>query len=243
MTYGHRRPLLALVAAAALALSACGGDPEAAPGGTASAPPASSPPSAATGAPGATGTTEDGEHNQADVMFAMMMIPHHAQAVRMSELVLAHDDLPPEVTDLAQRIRDAQEPEIEQMSGWLEQWGYPAGMGQGMGEGMGEIGEGMGDMPYGGPSDAGRGVEDMGGMGSMSGMLSAEDMQALADATGPDATRLFLEGMIEHHRGAIEMSEREVEQGRYPDAIALAEQIIRSQQAEIIEMETLLAGG
>lgn len=237
MTYGHRRPLLAVVAAAALALSACGGDPAAAPEATASAPSPSSPPSATAG------TTEDAEHNQADVMFAMMMIPHHAQAVQMSELVLAHDDLSPEVTDLAQRIRDAQEPEIEQMSGWLEQWGYPAGMGEGMGEGMGGIGEGMGDMPYGGPSDAGMGVDDMGGMGSMSGMLSAEDMQALADATGPDATRLFLEGMIEHHRGAIEMSERQVEQGRYPDAIALAEQIIRSQQAEIIEMETLLAGG
>jgi uncharacterized protein (DUF305 family) len=228
MTYGDRRPLLALLAAAALALSACGGDPAAAPAATASAPPPSSPPSATAG------TTEDAAHNQADVMFSMMMIPHHAQAVEMSELVLASDDLPPEVTDLAQRIRDAQEPEIEQMSGWLEEWGYPAGMG----EGMGEMADGLGDVARGG-----MGNQDIGGMGSMSGMLSAEDMQALADATGPDAARLFLEGMIEHHLGAIEMAEREVEQGRHPGTVALAGQIIRAQQAEITEMRALLAGG
>jgi uncharacterized protein (DUF305 family) len=63
--------------------------------------------------------------NQADVTFAQMMIPHHAQAVEMSSIVLAKPDLPAEVTALATRIKDAQAPEIETMTGWLKSWNVP----------------------------------------------------------------------------------------------------------------------
>jgi uncharacterized protein (DUF305 family) len=64
-------------------------------------------------------------HNQADIMFAQMMIPHHAQAVEMSDIVLAKPDLPAEVAALATRIKDAQAPEIEAMTGWLKSWNAP----------------------------------------------------------------------------------------------------------------------
>ncbi|GMA32341.1 hypothetical protein GCM10025875_23330 [Litorihabitans aurantiacus] len=69
--------------------------------------------------------TEDraGDHNDADVMFAQMMIPHHEQAVEMSDIVLADPSVMPEVSDLAQQIKDAQAPEIETMSAWLADWG------------------------------------------------------------------------------------------------------------------------
>ena len=46
--------------------------------------------------------------------------------------------------------------------------------------------------------------------------------------------------MTEHHEGAIEMAEVEVDQGENPDAVALAEKIISDQQAEITQMQQLL---
>ena len=58
-------------------------------------------------------------------MFAQMMIPHHAQAVEMSDMMLKKQDIPAEVTALATRIKAAQGPEIEKMTGWLEGWDEP----------------------------------------------------------------------------------------------------------------------
>ncbi len=158
------------------------------------------------GMPGASSASS--EANAADQMFLMMMIPHHEQAIEMSDVVLAKDDVDPRVLDLAQRIKDAQGPEIEQMEGWLDDWG--------MGHG------GMGGMEHG------------------DGMMSEDDMQALEDASGADASRLYLEQMIEHHEGAVEMAEDAVEDGQHPDVIALAQQMADAQTAEIAEMEQLL---
>jgi uncharacterized protein (DUF305 family) len=76
------------------------------------------------------------DHNQADIMFAQMMIPHHAQAVEMSDIVLAKPDLPSEVAALATRIKDAQAPEIEAMTGWLKSWNAPVAMSDHSGHGM-----------------------------------------------------------------------------------------------------------
>ena len=59
---------------------------------------------------------EAATHNPADVMFAQMMIPHHSQAIEMSDMLLAKQDIPAEVTALAEQIKAAQRPEIEQLS-------------------------------------------------------------------------------------------------------------------------------
>jgi uncharacterized protein (DUF305 family) len=75
----------------------------------------------------------------------------------------------------------------------------------------------------------------------MDGMMSDEDMAALDAATGTEAERPFLEQMIQHHTGAIEMAQAEVEGGENPDAVAMAENIVSSQQAEIDYMKDLLA--
>lgn len=64
-------------------------------------------------------------HNDADAMFAQMMIPHHEQALAMSETVLAKDRIDPAVADLAQQIAAAQAPEIERLTDMLEVWGEP----------------------------------------------------------------------------------------------------------------------
>lgn len=155
---------------------------------------------------------EAGEMMTADAQFAMMMIPHHQQAVEMSYVLLANDGVDEGVAALAERMKAAQGPEIEQMQEWLDAQGFD-----------------MGDM------------DDM-GMGGMehSGMMSEEDMDALEAAEGAEASRLFLEQMIEHHEGAIEMAEAQVADGEDPEMVALAESIIESQTAEIAEMQELL---
>ena len=162
-----------------------------------------------------------GESNDADVAFAQGMIVHHRQAVEMAELAAGRTDNP-QVLDLAARIGAAQEPEIATLTGWLQEWGaeMPAEGGTG----------GMSGMDHSG----------MGGMEGMGGMMTPEQMTALDQASGPDFDRMFLEMMVEHHRGAVEMAQTELDEGAAPDAQALAQQIIDTQQAEITEMESLL---
>ncbi|MDI9938960.1 DUF305 domain-containing protein [Rhodococcus sp. ACS1] len=194
-----------------------------------------------------TATTASAEtHNQADVTFAQQMIPHHAQAIEMSDVVLAKDGIDPRVTDLANQIKAAQGPEIERLQGWLTEWGQSSmpmstsGMmtpGQSMPmstSGMMTPGQ---SMPMSMP-----GMEMPGdsGMG-MSGMMSAEDMSALQNAQGVDASRLFLTQMITHHQGAIAMAQTEIDSGQYPDAVAMARTIADTQQQEITTMQNILA--
>ena len=62
--------------------------------------------------------TPVGEFNEADVMFVQMMIPHHEQAVDMSDMVLSKSGINPEVQALAKQIKAAQQPEIDMMNAW-----------------------------------------------------------------------------------------------------------------------------
>lgn len=77
------------------------------------------------------------DHNQADIMFNQMMIPHHQQAVEMSGIMLAKPDTLAPVASLATRIKDAQTPEIKLMTGWLKDWNVPTMMDDHTGHGMG----------------------------------------------------------------------------------------------------------
>ena len=83
---------------------------------------------------------------------------------------------------------------------------------------------------------------DMGGM-DMNGMSQEEMMTQLDGLAGDEFDRAFLDAMIAHHEGAIEMSEQQVADGQNPDAVAQAEKIIEDQRAEITEMREILAGG
>lgn len=165
---------------------------------------------------GQTGET----HNDADVAFTQGMIPHHQQAVEMSDLLLGKLGIDPEVVRLANQIKEAQGPEIQKMQGWLADWGVSTTT-----SAMPE----MSDMPG----------HDMGSMGG--GMMSEQDMAALQDAQGAEASRLFLTQMIEHHKGAIAMAKTEVDRGQFPAATEMARSIMSSQQQEIDTMDTILA--
>lgn len=182
---------------ASLALSACGGGDDSEP--------------AAAGSGVAEGSAED--FNDADVIFAQSMIPHHEQAVEMAEIALDPTvGAGPEVIDLARRIQAAQDPEIQTMTAWLEEWGEPVQM---------DLSEGH-------------------DMSSMEGMMSAEDMDALAAARSTDFDRMWAEMMIAHHEGAISMAEDVQADGVNPDVNALAGEIIEAQSLEIDELRQLL---
>ncbi|WP_241387710.1 DUF305 domain-containing protein [Rhodococcus sp. CH91] len=165
----------------------------------------------------ATGEATSADHNQADVMFSEMMIPHHAQAIEMSDMLLAKDGIPEPVRSLAEEIKAAQQPEVEQFEVWLEEWGMP--------------------MP--GSDGAGTGGHHMDEMPHMDGMMTAQDMEALSEAQGTDAARLFLDQMIVHHEGAIEMAQDETENGQFPETVELARTIADTQQNEIDTMRQL----
>lgn len=147
--------------------------------------------------------------NEADVKFARAMIPHHQQAVEMSEMLLAKDGVDSRVRRLAEKIKAAQGPEIDKLQGWLQEWGVPD------------------------PSDSGMGH-------GMDGMMSEQDMAELGEASGPEAAVLFLEQMVRHHEGAVEMARTERESGSDPQAVDLAQSIIDAQEAEIARMQDLL---
>ncbi|KQV63397.1 hypothetical protein ASC64_17580 [Nocardioides sp. Root122] len=167
------------------------------------------------------------EHNDADVTFASDMITHHAQALSMVDLTLDRT-LDPEVQALAEDIRAAQGPEIETMADWLTKWGE-------------EVPETMRDH-----ANAGHDMDDMSdnmddmGHDDMPGMMSADDMDALENASDAAFQDMWLEMMIEHHEGAVEMAETETEDGQFKDAVDLAGQIIDAQKQEIDTMQGLL---
>jgi uncharacterized protein (DUF305 family) len=171
-------------------------------------------------------------HNQADITFAQGMIPHHAQAIAMSQMA-AQRAVSPQVKDLAARIQSAQQPEIDQLSGLLRAWNAPVpstnspmgGMAQ---MGQGEMGQGQ--------------MGQMGPGGAMPGMMSGGQMQQMGQASGAAFDRMFLQMMIIHHQGAVTMAKTELKDGQNSDARQLAQRIVDAQQREITEMQTLLGG-
>jgi uncharacterized protein (DUF305 family) len=173
-----------------LTLAACGGD-HGGHGGT--------PKAIGTAAPGAV-------FSDADVQFAQGMIPHHQQAVEMSDIALAPAAAAgADVVRLATAIKGAHDPEIQLMTTWLASWGYDTG--------------------------------DASDHAGMRGMMSDDQMGALGRATGADFDKQWMEMMIEHHEGAISMSNEAINDATNPDVVALAKTIVAAQQAEIDEMK------
>jgi uncharacterized protein (DUF305 family) len=74
----------------------------------------------------------------------------------------------------------------------------------------------------------------------MDGMMTVEEMDELGTMTGADFDRMWMEMMIRHHEGAIEMAETVKADGSDPEVLALADAVIAAQQAEIAEMQALL---
>lgn len=163
-------------------------------------------------------TTAASPFNSADVNFVTMMIPHHAQAIELSGLVDGRSTNA-ELITLAGNVKNAQQPEIDTMKSMLRSWGYADDQADGNGHG-GHGGHGTG----------------------MAGMVDDATMAKLKTLQGTDFDTLWLNSMIGHHQGAIEMAKAELANGQNVDAKTLAQQIITAQQGEIDQMQKMLAG-
>jgi uncharacterized protein (DUF305 family) len=171
----------------------------------------------------ACGAPDDRPYDDADVLFATEMIPHHQQAVAMAELAPAHGASRP-VQEVASQISAEQVPEIAQLRGMLAEWDQPAG----------PTAAPMGGMP---------GMNGGGALGDAApGMMTDDEMTRLETATGPAFDHAFLQMMITHHQGALTMAKAELADGRDPEAMLMAQNISDAQQASIELMQRLLAG-
>jgi uncharacterized protein (DUF305 family) len=150
----------------------------------------------------ATATQSNSEYSSEDLAFAEMMIPHHEQAIEMSEIALLNTTNPA-VLQLAQEIKVAQSPEINLMMSW----------------------------------DGVKASTHAGHM--MDGMLSDSELSELREAKGKEFDALFLNGMIKHHEGAIEMAQA-VMNSKNKAVAELAASIISAQEIEISSMKELV---
>ncbi|MBM7502953.1 DUF305 domain-containing protein [Agromyces aurantiacus] len=176
MTALRRSCTIGTAALLALGLAACTS--------TGPAEPESTSPVVQLGAPGEPNRTlspdeasglEEPEHTEADVEFMQMMILHHEQALTMTGWV-EERTTDRDVRLLAERMRISQEDEMDLMAAWLQERGTPLR-----------------------DEHAGHGAHDM------PGMLTQEQLDRLETASGEEFERLFLEYMIQHHQGALEM--------------------------------------
>ena len=153
---------------------------------------------------------DEAAFNDADVMFAQMMIPHHEQAIEMSDIALDPTvGAGEQVLALATQIKNAQDPEITQMKALLTAWGKPLTTDEDHSSSM------------------------------MSGMMSTDELAELGTLTGAAFDAAWAAAMITHHEGAIEMAKTVLADGKNAETLALAQAIISGQELEIETLRSL----
>ena len=149
--------------------------------------------------------------NDADIMFAQMMIPHHEQAIELADMALDPTLMASEqVKALASQIKNAQDPEIDLMAQWLDEWEQPL-MDMSVDHSM-----------------------------TMEGMLSVDELGAIGQMNGEEFDQAWIGAMIAHHKGAIEMADTVKAEGESALVQELADAIIEAQKSEIDTLELLL---
>lgn len=175
-------------------------------------------------------------NTSAEAGFARDMQVHHQQGVELAMIVrdLTDDDA---TRLLAYDIATVQAQQSGQMYGWLAEWGLPQAppepsmtwMTRPADDGGAHDGHGSGDGAAHEPGEP------------MPGLATPEQIAELRTLEGVEAERMFLELMIAHHRGAVDMAEAVLARSSYPVVVSLAESIVRSQESEIGLMEDMLA--
>ena len=156
------------------------------------------------------------EYSLGDIQFLQGMIPHHAQAKEMSALAESRTNNEA-ILAVAARITLSQDDEIAMMQGWLGDRGLEV---------------------------TAEDAHHQSGFMRMAGMLTDEEMAALAAARGSEFDRLYLEKMIQHHQGALDMVEDLLDQrGSVQDPLLyeFTSDVTSDQTSEIERMVTLLA--
>ena len=156
---------------------------------------------------GSSHSTTAGENLSADdAMFLQMMIPHHGQAVIISEYALTNSKNE-QILSIANKIKADQANEVAQMSKWL--------------------------------ADDGLGTDAGHSMSAMAGMLSSDQLATLKNSKAAAFDKLFLNNMIEHHKGALQMVSM-IENSKVAALRDFAVSITKAQQAEIDQMQEIL---
>ena len=151
-------------------------------------------------------TSMNSNYTGADIMFLQMMIPHHQQAIDMSNLALKISSNE-ELRSLATKIATDQAAEIIQMRNWLNEAGAS--------------------------EDPGHSMSGMGGM------LTTDEYSKLQAANGKEFDKLWLEGMTNHHEGAIHMTNMIID-AQNSEIKAFGEAIVKAQSAQIEQMKYML---
>jgi uncharacterized protein (DUF305 family) len=155
-----------------------------------------------------------------DVGFARDMSAHHAQAVEIAELLRDRSD-DEDLRRIAADIALTQQAQIGQMRGWLDIWGRPPTT----------VDPPMGWMGH---------EHEPGETVTMPGMASDDEIAALTAAQGPEAERLFLELMIRHHQGGVEMASYAADHASEDIVRTLASGMVEAQTSEISQLQELL---
>lgn len=171
----------------------------------------------------ASGNSQQPRSVRVDQHFIEMMIPHHQDAIAMADLALSRAKRP-EVKKIAEAIKKDQTREIQEMRTWYKQWYGKEVPAHSMND-MGMIGN---------HHSQGQGAGMMGQMGQ--GMMSmTTDLDALKKA--PDFDKEFVRQMIPHHQMAVRMAQMVSGRTARPEIRTLAQSIIKSQNAEIAQMQ------
>lgn len=215
--------------------------------------------------PTASENSQQSRSIQVDQHFIEMMIPHHQDAIAMVDLALTRSQRP-EVKKMAEAIKKDQTREIQEMRTWYKQWygkevpltsmtdmgmmGNPPKQGSGspmmnmdknmmsmMSEGspMMSMGKDSMSMSY-NMIAMGHSMMSMGqNMMNMGHSMMSMDMEALKTAS--DFDKEFVRQMVPHHQMAVMMAKMVSTRATRPEIRTLAESIIKSQNAEIIQMK------
>jgi uncharacterized protein (DUF305 family) len=158
------------------------------------------------------------EPSTVDVGFGQDMSVHHQQAVEMASWERDHTT-DPALAQLAADIEATQTSQIGRMQGWLELWGsapLPTG----------------GHMAWMTEPSHDHSATPSGGVATMPGMASTQELAALRSTTGPQLDVLFLQLMLRHHQGGASMLQYGADHAAVPQVRNLAAQMLRSQSAE-----------
>jgi uncharacterized protein (DUF305 family) len=205
------RPWLAVAVVASFAVAACTSDP-----------------------PGERMASETPTDSSPEAGFARDMSVHHAQAVAMAEAIRDRTD-DPDLKLLAADIALGQQGQIGRMSGWLDEWGLtisstrPA-MAWITDDGTAHTDHVSGSSPHLDPDT-----------GLMPGMATRPQITALGTLPLVEAEVSFLQLMIAHHRGGVEMAQAILARTDRLDVVRLATSIVNAQQSEITVMTDMLA--
>lgn len=168
--------------------------------------------------PGGAPAVTEQSHTRSDVLFALDIIDHSAQAIALSNSAMSKHGIAPMVRDIAQRIAAASTTNLLELKTLLQEWGFASPP-------VGQLPTAQAPSTPVTPGEHPLAVD--------------ADVRRAASATGPDAGGQYLDLMIRQHRFTISAARDQLQSGSNPRARAIARSLIERQQSEIVAMEAL----